>query len=205
MLSIGHTRMNLLAIKGQLKVAAHSVELLRSKREALIRELFSMMDHVVVSREQVDETMKEACASLTVALGLDGPAPIRSAGYAARRNFPIAMTERQVWGVRLPELHYPPVVRSLDARGYAISGVSSSINEAAQRFEKGLEQILHSIEVEMHLKKLGAELKKVTRRINAINDMLIPSLRHHIREIYQALDERGREDMFRMRRFKAKS
>ncbi len=41
------------------------------------------------------------------------------------------------------------------------------IDETARRFEQALELILHSVAVEMRLKKLGSEIKKVTRRINA--------------------------------------
>jgi V/A-type H+-transporting ATPase subunit D len=63
--------------------------------------------------------------------------------------------------------------------------------------------ILRSVSVELRLKKLGTEIKKVTRRINALNEVIIPALTREVRQIRQALEEREREDLFRMKRFKS--
>jgi V/A-type H+-transporting ATPase subunit D len=203
--AVGRTRMNLLLLKRQIQVAERGLELLRSKREALVREFFTVMGRVIESRERMEAAMGRALSSLALALGMEGRAPLRSAGYAARRNLPIELTERNVWGVRFPELKEIPVVRALDGRGYAVSGVSTYIDETAGRFEIVLDLILRSVAVEMRLKKLGSEIKRATRRINALNEVMIPSLVREVRKIRQALEEREREDLFRMKRFKAKA
>ncbi len=98
---------------------------------------------------------------------MEGRVSLRSGGYAAKRTLSTEWTERNMWGVRFSEVHYAPMRRAWDVRGYAISGVSMHIDETARRFEQALELILHSVAVEMRLKKLGSEIKKVTRRINA--------------------------------------
>jgi V/A-type H+-transporting ATPase subunit D len=85
-----------------------------------------------------------------------------------------------------------------------VSGVSTYVDETARRFETVLELILRSVTVEMRLKKLGREIKRVTRRINALNEVVIPSLGREVRKIRQVLEEREREDLFRMKRFKAR-
>lgn len=201
-MSIGRTRMNLLLLKRRVDVAEQGLKLLRSKREALVREFFAVMNWVTESREQLDAAMEQALSTLTVALGMEGRALIRSASYAAKRTVSIDLTERNVWGVRFPEVHYAPVLRALDARGYAASGVSTHIDETARRFEQVLELILRSVSVELRLKKLGTEIKNVRRRINALNEVMIPTLTREVRNIRQALEEREREDLFRMKRFK---
>jgi len=151
----------------------------------------------------MNTVMGQAFTTLTLALGMEGRASLRSAGYAARRTLPIELTERNVWGVRFPEVHHAPVLRALDARGYAASGVSTHIDETARQFEQVLELILRSVSVELRLKKLGTEIKKVTRRINALNEVMIPALTREVRKIRQTLEEREREDVFRMKRFKS--
>jgi len=201
--AVGRTRMNLLLLRAQLRVAERGLELLRSKREALVREFFAVMDRVVESRERMDAAMGQALASLAVALGMEGRAPLRSAGYAARRSLPIELTERNVWGVRFPDLRLIPVARSMDARGYSPSGVSTYIDGTARGFELVLELILRSVAVEIRLRKLGGEIRKVTRRINALNELLIPSLFREVRRIRETLEERERENLFRMKRFKS--
>ncbi len=202
---IGRTRMNLLLLKRKVQIAERGLALLRSKREALVREFFAVMDHVVRSREQMETAIAQAMGSLALALGSDGQAVLRSISFAAQRHLPIDLIERNVWGVRFPELHYPTIARTLDNRGYSVPGASAFVDETARRFETVLELIFRSVAVEMRLKKLGAEIKKVTRRINALNEVMIPLLARQVRVIRRTLEEREREDLFRMKRFKSAS
>ncbi len=201
--TLGRTRMNLLLLKRQIEAAKRGVALLRSKREALMREFFTAVGRVVERRGELETAMAQGRSSLAVALGMEGRATLRSAAFAAQRNVLIDLHERNVWGVRFPDLHYAPVARTADARGYALSGVSASIDETARQFETVLDVILRNVSVELRLKRLGAEIKKVTRRINALEEIVMPSLKRQVREIRETLEEREREDLFRMKRFKA--
>lgn len=198
------TRMNLLILKAQVESGRKGLGLLRSKREALVREFFSAMDTVVASRDLLRQRMEGAMNSLAVALGLDGRAAVQSAAFACQRDIPIEMVERNIWGVRFPEIHPRSVIRTIDARGYAVPSVSSYTSTAARDFEKVLDQVLKIISVEMRLKRLGEEIKKTTRRINALTEIVLPDLKLQIRAIRFALEEREREDIFRMKRFKEK-
>lgn len=196
------TRMNLLILKARVESSRKGLELLRSKREALVREFFSAMDAVIASRDLLRNLMEGAMRSLAVAIGLDGRAVVQSAALASRRDIPIELIEKNIWGVRFPEVRHPSVLRSVDARGYAMTGVSGYINTASRDFEKVLDQILKIISVEMRLKKIGGEVKKTTRRINALTEVVLPGLQLQIRGIRFALEEREREEIFRMKRFK---
>ena len=198
------TRMNLLVLKAQVESARKGLDLLRSKREALVREFFSAMDTVIASRDLLRRMMAAAMNSLAVSLGLDGRAVVQSAAFAAQRDIPVEVVEKNIWGVRFPEIRHRSVIRATDTRGYAVTGVSSYTNTAARDFEKVLDQVLRIISVEMRLKRLGGEIKKTTRRINALTEIVLPGLQCQIRAIRFALEEREREDIFRMKRFKGK-
>ncbi|MBI3995712.1 MAG: V-type ATP synthase subunit D [Nitrospirae bacterium] len=198
------TRMNLLILKGQVESARKGLDLLRSKREALVREFFSTLDTVVASRDLLRSLMEGGMNSLAVALGRDGRAVVESAAFAAHRDIPVELVEKNIWGVKFPEIRHPGVIRSADARGYAVTGVSSYVNTAARDFERALDQALKIISVEMRLKKIGEEIKKTTRRINALTEIVLPELHFQIRSVRFALEEREREDIFRMKRFKEK-
>ena len=47
-------------------------------------------------------------------------------------------------------------------------------------------------------------MKKVSRRINALEEYLLPRLRGQLRGIASVLDEREREDTFRLKKIKGK-
>jgi V/A-type H+-transporting ATPase subunit D len=201
----GPTRTHLLLLRARAASAGRGLDLLRSKREALVREFFKIMDRAVSNRDLFQETFQGAVNAMTVALGLEGRAGLESASFAARRDIPIELTEKNVWGVRFPDIHYRSVVRSSDARGYALSSVSSHANAAAREFEKTLDAVLRIISVEMRLKKIGAEIKRTTRRINALSEVILPDLKRRMRSIRFALEEREREETFRIKRFKKRS
>lgn len=201
---ISPTRMNLLILKAQARVAQSGLELLRSKREALVREFLAVTDKVITGRDQLQNTLQGAMNALSVASGMEGRAAIESAAMAAHRDFSVELTEKNIWGVRFPDIEYQTVVRSSDARNYSFSGVSSHINSAAREFEKTLDIVLRIISVEMRLKKIGSEIKKTTRRINAITEIVLPALKQQIRAFRFALDEREREDIFRIKQFKGR-
>ena len=56
---------------------------------------------------------------------------------------------------------------------------------------------------EMRLKRLGEEIRKASRKINALEQVLIPGLDQEISRIEVALEEREREAIGRLKRFKA--
>jgi len=57
---------------------------------------------------------------------------------------------------------------------------------------------------EIKLRKLGEEIKKTTRRVNALEQVVIPRIRGEIRYIAAVLEQRAREDVFRLKRIKKK-
>jgi V/A-type H+-transporting ATPase subunit D len=163
------------------------------------------MEQAVSTRDLFTETLQVAMHALTVSLGIEGRADVESASFAAQRDVPLWLEEKSVWGVRFQDIRWRDVVRSADARGYAFSGVASSTVAASREFEKALEVVLRVVSVETRLKKIGAEIGKATRRVNAFTEVVIPQLVHQIRGIRLALEEREREDIFRMKHFKKRS
>ncbi len=54
------------------------------------------------------------------------------------------------------------------------------------------------------MQTLGGEVRRLGRRINAIEEYLIPRLREEIGFITRVLEEREREERFRLKRVKRK-
>ena len=200
----GSSRMNLLLLSGQEESARRALELLRSKREAMARELFAIAEQAVVTRDAFSETLRRGSWALAVAVGLEGRADVESAAFAARREIPVSIEERSFWGIRVPEVRWHGIVRSADTRGYSFPGVPSATHAAAREFERALEGVFRIVAVETRFQKIGAEIGKATRRINVLNEVILPGLRARMRAILLSLEEREREDIFRMKRFKGR-
>ncbi|MBI2372066.1 MAG: V-type ATP synthase subunit D [Deltaproteobacteria bacterium] len=198
------TRMGLLSIRGRRQIAVKGAGLLRGKREALANEFFRLMRGVIAGRERLEESLREASRVLTLARALEGEEVLGSLALAAAREIPVEIEQRKVWGVPTPEVTGPRLLRSHDARGTSPVGWGLGAAEAARRHEEVLEILLTICSREIRLRRLGEQIQKTSRRINALEEFLIPRLEQEMTRIALALEEREREDIVRLKRFKAK-
>jgi V/A-type H+-transporting ATPase subunit D len=76
--------------------------------------------------------------------------------------------------------------------------------ESGDRFEQVVAAFLTVASTEITLRKIGEEIKKTTRRVNALEQVVIPRVRGEIRYIRDVLEQRAREDVFRLKRIKKK-
>jgi len=194
--------MNLLQNKVQTNLASEGVNLLKNKRDALVKEFFTMVREMFSFRDELDERVRNAANILNLALGIDGPHVIKSVGMSTKREVSLGVERRNIWGIRVPELEKKSVVRSVMARGYGIHTVSSRIDETATSFEGILNLIITMASNEVRVKRLGDEIRKTTRRVNALEQVVIPALKGQSSFIERTLEEREREDLFRLKRLK---
>ncbi len=202
---ISPTRMNLLQRKAQAKMARDGAELLRNKRDALMQEFMELLKPLLAERERLTETSQQAFLSLIMAKALDGSEAINSVAMATARDVSVDVNLEKIWGIGIPDVK--PVgnfVRGPMERGYSIAHTSARIDETAEAFEQVLEAVVKMAPIEVKLKRLGEEIKKTTRRVNALEGMIIPRYQQQINYIQRTLEEREREDLFRLKRIKAK-
>ena len=76
--------------------------------------------------------------------------------------------------------------------------------EEEKEEERMLEKHVKCAPLERNIQTLGEEIKKTNRRINALNEYLLPKLRREVRAIARVLEEREREDTFRLKKIKKK-
>ena len=177
---------------------------MRAKREVLAGELFKLMREVLDGRARLDEVLREAVKALGLARALEGEDALASLAMAAGREIPLEVTARRVWGVPTPSVAAPALVRAADARGTSPTGWGPTGAEAARRHEEALEVLLRIASRELHLARLGEEIQETSRRINALEQLLLPQLGGEVSRIEAALDERDREDAVRLKRFRAR-
>jgi V/A-type H+-transporting ATPase subunit D len=198
------TRMNLLASRARLSLAREGAGLLRSKREALIRDFFRVADTIMLDRAEAALKNQRARILQGLARSFCGTRQMKTASFAARRDIPLVTREINIWGLRIPEISLAPLRRSPEVRGLLPVDTPPQIIESSEAYELLLEALLATASAEIRLKRLGEEIRKVSRRINALEQFLIPGLVGRIRAINETLEEREREDRFRLKRLKSR-
>jgi V/A-type H+-transporting ATPase subunit D len=199
MSQVSPTRMNLLQRRGQLRLAQKGVDLLKKKRDALVAEFFGLVREALEARKALNQGAKEAYAALLLAQAFDGPEAVAGASLGVPPVEGVEAEVENVWGSKVPRLRatFPEVLLSP-------VGTPAYTLEAQKAFRRYAEALVQVANTETRLKKIGEEIKKTTRRVNALEQVVIPGIRGQIRFIQQVLEQREREDTFRLKRIKGK-
>jgi V/A-type H+-transporting ATPase subunit D len=194
------TRMNLLTRRSQYSLASRGVNLLQKKRDALVREFFTLVQAALEARRQLNEAGREAHMALILAKSFDGPQAVEALSLSVPDVSNIRVELQNIWGTRVPVLaaDWPQgaVVSPLFVGGQTLA--------AQAAFRKLGRALLRVANTESRLRRIGEEIKKTARRVNALELAVIPGLRSQIRYIRQVLDQQEQEDIFRLKRVKRK-
>jgi V/A-type H+-transporting ATPase subunit D len=194
------TRSELLARRSQIAMAQRGHDVLREKREQLIQELRETGDDIITSSDALESGLAAGRRALARAEAIDGPESVRSAGVASSRQMMMTTRAATVMGVRIVEIIAESSGRPRAGRGYSLTGSSARIDDVADRFESVVDQFLEYARYELRLRHLVEELRTTTRRVNALESVVIPGLQHDCDVIRAVLDERERQDRFRLKR-----
>jgi V/A-type H+-transporting ATPase subunit D len=191
--------MELLARKVQISLAKQGRDLLEQKRSALMKEFLRIADTVMERSDLLQETASAARQALARAEAIAGSQAVQSAALASRADFPLEVSTTSVMGVKVPHIEQKRVARPLMGRGYSIVGTSTTIDETAAAFEAQAEAIIQLAESELRLTRLASEIQRTSRRLNALDHLLIPRLESERDFIQMTLDEHERSDHFRLK------
>jgi V/A-type H+/Na+-transporting ATPase subunit D len=197
------TRMELMKKKAQIRLAEQGRDLLREKMDALIREFFKILSTVSESRDELEKVSRAADLALMIAEAVDDPVTLRSASFATRRSITVDITGKNIMGVPVPVIEKKRVSKNMLERGYGIIATSARIDETAERYEVELDLLIKLAEIETAMRRLGTEIQMNRRRVNALEQVLIPELKGQAKYIKNAIEEREREDLFRLKKVKS--
>ncbi len=199
---ISPTRSELLSRRAQIHLARQGADLLRAKREALVREFLSELQRFVDTREALARELAQARQALMRALAVDGSEAVSSAGLASRRSIELQTSIHSIWGTRIVEVETDYVPRTSAERGFSAEGSSARIDETAERFEAVVELLLRAAPLDRKLARLAEEIRRTSRRVNALEQRMLPALQEQVQYIRGVLDQREREDVLRLKHLK---
>jgi V/A-type H+-transporting ATPase subunit D len=147
----------------------------------------------------------KAVETMALANTVEGAIGVKSAAFSVNEVPEIKVRSKNIMGVIVPEIDSSKVKKSLVDRGYGVLGTSTVIDETATSFEELVEAIIESAEIETTMKRLLNEIESTKRRVNALEFKVIPELTEAQNFIKMRLDEMEREELFRLKKIKARS
>jgi V/A-type H+-transporting ATPase subunit D len=198
------TRKNLMAIEDRIDLSERGHDTLEQKRDGLIMEFMDILDQAQDIREDLDADYERAQQKIDMARAMEGDVAVRGAAAALKEHPEITTQSKNIMGVVVPQIESSKVKKSLDERGYGLVGSSARIDETADAYEELIESIILAAEVETAMQKMLEEIETTKRRVNALEFKLLPELYENQEYIEQKLEEQEREEIFRLKKIKAK-
>jgi V/A-type H+-transporting ATPase subunit D len=197
MRSVRPTRIELQKIRKRIVLSERGLELLQDKLDAMIREMTGMKAEYNALAEECMNHVKTAYPALTRAGMSMGWRNLTALASTSDEMKDVDMHTRNIMGRRVPEIEVPDRLRDSPLPGYTLSGTTSYVDSARAEFEELTLSYLRLAEAEGVIRSLNSEIKKTRRRVNALENVMIPSLNATAGYIESYLEELEREELFR--------
>ena len=193
-LKVAPTKSNLLRAKESLKLATEGHDLLNEKREVLLMELMGIVHELKRVREQGEQKLAEAYSALESALITMGEEDVSRISSILQREVDMEILERSIMGVVVPTVKLSSVSVGADI---LVSETSSAFDQARARFVEFVDILGRWAQIEISIFRLATELRKMQRRVKALDNIFIPDYEATVSKIERILEEVDREEFFR--------
>ncbi len=204
--AIQATRMELLRRRRRLALARRGHRLLENKRDELMRHFLGLIEQSRGLREEVEQKLA-AGLRLYLAARAEMPRWVLEAAFLGAPRPRVNVEVENVMSVPVPHLSLTDSNAATNINGgfrplYGWMNTPSQLDEALLTLRSALEEMLRLAQLEQAIELLAEEIERTRRRVNALEQRVIPRLEEEIRYIQAALDEMERAAHAQLRRIK---
>lgn len=183
------TRMTLLKLKEQTKVAQRGHKLLKDKQDGLMKEFMEIVHKAKALRTEVEAALKAANASFLEAQALLPMAFLENTLAEPSQKLSLEIKTKNVMSVKIPQFKLHTTGKALD---YGLNQTRGELDLAVSQFAKVFTLLLQLAEIEKSAENLALEIEKTRRRVNALEHRLIPDLKETLKFVKMKLGETER-------------
>lgn len=198
-LDVAPTRGNLLRLQGNLARIRSAHELLDRKREVLLQELMNRLQAAEAVEERARAQFQAAYAATRRARMSMGSDRLRWISLRPTATVDLHLQLRSIMGVRVPLVQIDVSPHGLP---YGPGDTSVALDAARERWLEVLRLLDELVEVTTTVWRLARELRKTRRRVNALENVIIPRYEKTVSSIEQVLEEEDREDIIHAKKVK---
>jgi V/A-type H+/Na+-transporting ATPase subunit D len=200
-ISVAPTRTNLIRVKKDLGFAREGHEILDRKREVLITELVRVAHEAEVIQREVWQLLSAGYTALQKARLTLGSDRVEWAALAANKTVDVHLKFRGIMGVAIPAIESTGAPHEML---YSLGDTNAALDEATSTFREVMLRLPQLSMLVTAVWRLAAELRKTQRRVNALQHIFIPNYEATVAFIVSSLEEREREETFRLKWLKTK-
>src|SRR6059058_5025231 len=181
------TRMELIALRKRRNIAQRGQDLLREKLDALMIEFFQFAREITALRAKTQDLLNQTYLRFAEAQMLMGATRLEETSLTAQDRFDVDVK-----------------VRPLEGYPYSMIGTSAKLDEAVALMTEAVKNVVELSAAEAAIRRLAEAIAATKRRVNSLEYIVIPRILNTVRYIEMSLQERAREDFFRLKRIKTR-
>uniref|UniRef100_A0A8C9T0D0 V-type proton ATPase subunit D n=1 Tax=Scleropages formosus TaxID=113540 RepID=A0A8C9T0D0_SCLFO len=190
-------------MKARLKGAQTGRNLLKKKADALSLRFRQILRKIIETKTLMGEIMREAAFSLAEAKFAAGDFSTTVIQNVNKAQVKVRAKKDNVAGVTLPIFeHYQEGGDSYELTGLARGG--EQLAKLKRNYAKAVELLVELASLQTSFITLDEAIKITNRRVNAIEHVIIPRIERTLSYIISELDEREREEFYRLKKIQEK-
>lgn len=197
------SRMALTLMKARLKGAQKGHSLLKKKADALTLRFRQILGKIIETKTLMGEVMKEATFSLAEAKFAAGDFSETILQNVDKARIRLNTKKDNVAGVTLPVFEtFTDGSDTYELAGLARGG--QLVSNCKEVFGKAVRLLVELASLQTAFVTLDEVIKITNRRVNAIEHVIIPKIQRTLSYISTELDEREREEFYRLKKIQEK-
>ena len=191
-------------LKNRLRIASQAHRVLSMKLDGLILEVTRLAPEVKKEYDLLRIRHRRVRHLLAPAFMIEGMLHVTIASFSVESRTEIEITEKNLFGVKVPEITGNNVRTDLVERGYGLLGTTLVIDDLADAYEGLVDAIITYSGNASTLSHLLGEIERTSRRVKALEHVVVPGLEQMIERIILSHEEIEREEQVRLFHVKKK-
>jgi len=187
------TKSSLRRLKEDLSFAYEGYDLLNQKREILAIEIVKYIGEIRRVEAEFLDRLDELYAAYRIAAVDMGSERVTLKSSSEKRSYFLHRESVRLMGLQLPKIRISSKGPRLAA---SLTGTTAAYDGAKKRSIKVLEVLVEYASITKSITMLSRELKKVQRRVNALEKIFIPQHEEAKKYISDRLEEMERDEIF---------
>lgn len=200
-MNVNPTRMEMKRLQQRLQTATRGHKLLKDKTDEMIRRFITLAEENKRLRRETEKDLAQALASFTLARTQQDCRFVEEAVLMPGRTVTLTCNKRKVMGIDVPAIDIDQTEGG-ELYPYSFLSVTGQLDDSVRGLNSVLFKLIKLAETEKTCNMLADEIEKNKRRVNALENIMIPQLSETIKYIKMKLDESERSATVRLMKVK---
>jgi len=195
-LAVNPNRMELLRLRRRLLLAERGHKLLKDKLEEIMRRFLEIMRLLCALQEEIDSKFKKTFLSFALARARNSQKELEE--LLPPGKLTLETKKERILNLSIPRFE----IREMEISDYDLLNTESELDIGLRKTQELFKDLMELARLSKAAELLADEIEVTRRRVNALEHILIPSIKETISYISSRLEEMERSYQVQLMRVK---